>query len=102
MAFMEQNIDASSVVFVCDIDSTYEMTDDDGLTAAANCGVVGPKNRRQIITIPPTRIATLRCRPHMDAGPYINLIVGRGQRNPASEIPILSRIFPPTGSPNPT
>ena len=77
---------------MCDIDSTYGMTDNDGLTAAASCGVVGPKNRRRIITI---RIATLRCRPH------INLIVGDGgERNPASEIPVLPRIFQTTGSPN--
>ena len=65
------------------------------MTAAASCGVVGPKDRRRIITIPPTRIATLRCRP------YINLIVGDGgERNPASEVPVPSRIFQPTGSPN--
>ena len=95
MAFMEQNIYASSVVFVCDIDSTYKMTDGNGKTAAAGCGVVGPRDRRRIITIPPTRIVTLRCRPH------INLIVGDGgERNPASEVPVSSRIFPPTGSPN--
>ena len=82
---MEQ---ASSVVFVCDIDSTYEMTDDDGLTAAASCGVVGPKERRRITTIPPTRVTTLRCRP------LRNLIVGNGGgRNPASEVPAPSRIF---------
>ena len=35
-ALIEQKMDASSVVFVCDdTDRTYGMTDDDGLTAAA-------------------------------------------------------------------
>ena len=97
MAFMEQNINESSV-FVCDdVDRTYGMTDDDGLTAAVSCGVIGPKYRRRITTIPPTRIATFRCRPR------IKSIVGDGgERNPASEVPVPSRIFQLTGSPNST
>ena len=95
MASMEQKMGDSSAVFICaDVDLTYRMTDDDGLTTTASCEVVGPKDRRRI-TIPPTRIVTLRCRP------LINSIVGDGgERNPASEIPVPSGIFQPTGNPN--
>ena len=43
---MEQKMNATSVMLVCDSDLTNKLIDDDGLTAAASCGVVGLRERR--------------------------------------------------------
>ena len=88
-------MNVTSVMLVRDSDSTNKVIDDDGLTAAASCEVVGPRERRGIITIPPTRITTLRCRPLQ------NSIIRDGEiRNPAPEAPVSLRAFRPPGCQN--
>ena len=88
-------MNASSVVFLCDTDSTNELIDDDDLKAAASCEVVGLRERRRIVTIPPTLVTTLRCRP------LNNLMLRDGGRcNPASKAPVPPRTFRPSGSQN--
>ena len=69
----------SSVVFACD---------DDDLTAVPSCGVIGLRDRREVITTPSTQGTTLRCRP------VKNLTIRYGERrSPAFESPVSPMAF---------
>jgi len=86
---------SSGVVFVRDTDLTNELIDDDGLTAAASCKVVGLRERRRIVTIPPTLVTTLRRRPLKNS-----MLRDGGRRNPVPKAPVSLETFQDTGSQN--
>jgi len=56
---MEQNLNNTSVECACDISLINGLIGDGGWTAVTSCEVVGLRERRGIILIPPTNEATL-------------------------------------------